>query len=382
MPGRLLYKYIMKRISRISGLIFFGLLVTLAFLPASLFAQMTCTGNACPYLPFSTKDYDRISGEFQKQYTNKLFNDMAEAAVVANLAGPPVGTVNLSGFTVGSNVGVGYKEPTYVDVDVPGIATFKKVPSAGAAVNGRFFGGLNLGALLGMGYDPFNPRERNLIESILGRIDIYVSAFDHTQKYESGNSNKGGINASIFSRAIDVRIHLVEGNELIGGPMLRFLGVSAGAGYYRLRSSAEFRQDKSRVSTTTALGDVVWEGANRITWTSDIETYPVEVRTGLQVLYFFNITAGGGVAMSKGNMDFTMNRTGNAYFSSPQLSAAGIATPSAILGIGLAGHGDVPARLAFARAGVEINLTILKISIEALKTKNSTGGNVGVRLEF
>ncbi len=360
-----------------------GLIFGASSARAENLSAMTCTGPGCDFLPFTPADFTRILAEFQNQYSNKLFDDMAAAAVVANLTSPPIGTVNLYGFTFGGNLGAGYKEISYSNVQIAGLGTFEKVPSAGVAVNPRFFVGVNLGALLGMEYDPMHPETRSVLGSLLGRFDIYASGFEKTEKYNPGSSAKGDVSASVYSRGMEVRYHLVEGNDIVGGPLLHFLGVSIGAGYYQSRMDALYSQDQSIVTFSPTTGTTVsWDGNNRMSWQSSIWTMPLEIKTGLQLLYFFNIYLGGGVAISKGYMDFSMSRTGRVYFTSEQAALAGFTIPDASLAIMLNGSGAVPSRMPYGKVGVEVNLLWLKVTVEGIIARGTYGVNVGTRIEF
>jgi hypothetical protein len=305
---------------------------------------------------------------------------MAQAAVLANLGGPPMGTVNLKRFTVGVNVPVGALIPRKIDVEVPGVTRFNDVPSSGVGLSPRIFAGVNLGWVLGMFWGEseddtpafYSPR----------RFDIYVSALDAAKTIPSaGGKDNGDLRFVNNFRGIDIKYHLVEGNSLLG-PFLKFNGVSVGVGYYRLSQGIHYLDKDSPLKFSKDGTEMKWNGADRIDWNTRIETYPVELRTGIQAFYFLNLTVAGGVAFSKGSNDFTMQRSGTVFTTNNQLAALGITIPDSKLSMQIMGNGSVPARMPYAKLGVEFNVTYAKISIEGMASQRGYGVNLGARFEM
>ena len=344
-------------------------------------SRFTCTGDGCQYLPLSAATLDRMLREFQSQYANTLFDDMAEAAVVANLTGPPIGSVNLSGFTFGANFGAGVVKPHDVTVTIPGQAQMKDVPSGGAALSPRVFVGANLGQIIGLDYDPFKSKKAPSLISP-SRFDIYASVMDAKQTYDTQGTAAGGrVDGSAYFRGAEIRYHLMEGREL-GGSMLRFLGVSVGAGIFSSRQAIHFDVDGKKMTMEVEGVEMVWEPKTALDYQTKVDTYPIEVRTGLQVLYALRLTLGAGVAMSKGGTDFLVTQNGPVYAKSDLAQSAHYELPRAALNMDLAGTGRVPARLPFGKLGIELNLWAIQIGIEAMATKRSYGANIGIRTEL
>ena len=365
-----------------SALALFLLAAIPVFLPFSgLKAQISCTGTGCALLPLEQTNLNSMLTELQNQYTDELFDDMAEAAVVSSLAGAPMGTVNLQGFTGGVNLAVGMLSPREVSVSIPGYGTLDNMPVAGAAINPRVFFGMNLGQLVGQSYDPFSDDDEPSYFS-LARFDVYINLIDVHQTLEGGGSTGGKTSAAIYQRGLDIRYHLVEGGNIIAGPLLRFLGVSVGVGMNTMRQSVEFTMQEADLDTTLSGQQLIWEGSNIVSWETKLDTYTLEVRSGIQLLYLFNLTLGVGLAMNKGNSDFTMNRTGPIYLKTNLPASLGFETPTAVLGVNLAGTGEVPARLGYGKVGLEFNLVYLKLALEGVFTKRAQGANVAIRFEL
>ena len=364
-----------------TGLATLVLTLGVVLFPTQARAQIACTGTACALLPFSRSNLDKMYTEFQNQYTNTLFDNIAEAALAANLMGPPIGSVHLEGFTLGTNVSVAMLEPSYVDVNITGVGTLDNLPTAGAAINPRVFVGANLGQLFGLDYDPFSGASPSFFS--LARFDVYISLMDVNKGVDlaSNNSTGGKIKGSAYHRGVEVRYHLVEGSEL-AGPFLKFLGVSLGAGYYKTRQSVEFTQDAFELAMTMEGQNIVWEANNLVSWDTSIESYPLEVRSGVQLLYFLNLTLGLGFSFNKGYSDFIMSRSGPVYLKSDLINSLNISVPDTSLSAVIKGNGKVPARQTFVKAGVELNIPIVKIMLEGMWTGNTRSANLGVRLDF
>lgn len=365
------------------GRFFLVLFVGLAlWLPGSLQAQITCTGDGCAYLPYSPSTLDSSFAELKRQYTDPLFNDMGQAMALAASAGPPIGTVNLSGITAGVHLGVGYVPVEKVTVSIPGFGTYNDVPRAGGALSPRAFVGVNAGALFLSSYDIASGTSTPAMLSP-ARFDLYFTALERTETVKQTAESKGDLTAQVYARGFEIRYHLVEGNNILLGPLLRFRGVSIGAGSYHTRQAVDYRQEKSKLTYRPSGSDeLTWEAENRISYRASIDSYPVEIRTGVQLLYLLNLTIAAGTVWSKGSSEFELNRVGPVYLKSDLASQMGYTIPGAVLSAHITGKGDVPPVLPFARVGVEFNLTVLKISFEYMVAKKAYGGNIGVRVEI
>ena len=71
-------------------------------------AQAFCQGTGCGAIPFSQDSLNSLFFQFQYQYTNQLFSDIARAGTLANISSAPTGEVNLQKFTVGVGGSAGF----------------------------------------------------------------------------------------------------------------------------------------------------------------------------------------------------------------------------------------------------------------------------------
>lgn len=369
----------------------FLVLVVGLFSQSRLEAQISCAGDGCQYLPLSQATLDQMYYDFKTQYSDKLFEDMAVAASLANLTSAPVGTVNLYGWTIGTSAGIGYVPVKEVTIPITGYGELKDIPRAGAAVNPRIFLGANVGWLLNAPYDPWDTEDLEPGFLSLSRFDIYGSFIEDKRKF-SLDDKGGNLKVQTRNLGFDLRYHLVEGKPLAGGPLLRFLGVSVGTGYQRAALDIEAQQLKDQKMKIALSGgsNLIWDGANILTMQSKVTTIPMEINTGLQLLYILNLTFGAGMAMNKGTSDFVMTRVGPVYLSNDSAAlmaalAGQTVTSSAYnshLTMRLTGSGKAPKSMSYGKLGVDINIVWLKIFAEGTFTKRAYAGNVGVRFQM
>lgn len=355
----------------------------------SLQAQAFCSGPGCAALPFNQDALNNLLFQFQYQYTNKLFSDMARASTMANITGPPTGTVNLQKFTIGADVGAGVVPVTNQTLTLTGVGVFQDVQSGGAYAMPRIFGGVNLGFLFGNAYDPFEGSGNTPSFLSPSRFDVYVQGVDYRRHYYL-DSHKSRAVAGFFNRGFDVRYHLVEGGPIVGGPLLRFLGVSIGTGYHLSRMDLRIDQ-YAKYKVAAANGILLyWDGYNYLSLKTKVKTYPVEIMTGLQVLYFLNIAVGGGVSTNSGFSNMNLMRIGPTYgggdIVNNVVSSLGInqisSTFNNYLVMNIPGHGTIPKHIPYAKASVDINIYVLKVFIEGIYAKRAAGANVGARVQF
>lgn len=395
--------------SLISRLVFVALLAGVLLAPAApLQAQIFCEGEACDLLPLSTTELSTMLYAFQYQYANELFQDMADAATLANIAQAPIGSVHLHRFAVGGYMGAGVVKPREIPVYIPGVGTLDPIPSAGVGINPRVFAGVNLGWLMGQGYEPFegNPTPGMFSPA---RFDIYLNGVEFI-----GRQNRGGFDgfepeittdssgqnpevkfvpqqkntqASVeaFSRGGEIRYHLMEG---LGSVWARWYGVNLGLGHSVSRQEVEMVQAEDKIGFKVeeqgATVDLVWEGQNFLNWTTRMNTTTFDVKTGVQFLYLFNLTVAVGAASSSGKSKFIMTRTGPVYASSDLEAVYGLNIPDAFLTLILFGEGKARPTTPYARVGLGFNFGPLKLTAEALYTDRArnVGANLGLFFQF
>ena len=349
-------------------------------MPAGLQAQFTCTGAACSALPISQAQLDRMYQDIKSQYFDLVFEDMAEAAALASLSGAPMGDINLDQFTFGTSAAVSYRTVQAVDVIVYDVATIEDLPSTGVAAQPRMFLGMNLGEVMGNG---------ELVASVppwysLSRFDLYLSyvSFDLSRSDTASRSSDEDWSVDARSRGIELRYHLADRREL-AGPMVQFLGVSLGTGYNRFEQDITYSKPNTGTKITLSSGDTVrWDATDTIQYKSVVESYPLDIRTGIQLAHFLNLTIGGGVAWNKGYADFVAARSGPAFLQSDIAALLGITIPASSLDLRVTGSGSPPARVAYGMFGVELNFYFWKLYAEARGNENVYSANVGIRTTF
>lgn len=371
-------------------------------LSSPLMAQIRCDGAGCSELPFSDAQLGEFYYHFKSQYADRVFEDMAEAAALANLMGPPIGTINLHRITFGAYLGAGYVPEEKVNVYMPGVTTLQDLSALGVAINPRYFIGINLGWLAGADYAPYSGRTVSFLSP--ARFDLYLVGAELSES-ESGEKVQGKIDASSFSRGAELRYHLVEGNEVLWGPFLRFRGASVGIGHHFSLQQINYVANPAKLNLANENGvNLIWDGSNLINYDVRMRTTKLEFRTGIQLLYLFNLTVGAGGSINEGKADFLLARSGrvyadtnvNALLSNPDYAEYiknlseeeyqqlfGQSLPDAFMTIAVTGRGRPPYKMVYGLVGFEINLDSLKISLEAVKTQRGTfGASAGLRFDF
>ncbi|MEQ8351663.1 MAG: hypothetical protein RH862_09275 [Leptospiraceae bacterium] len=348
--------------------------------PGQVRAQFICEGAACAALPLTQTQLDLIYNDIQYQYFDQVFEDMAEAAALASLSGAPMGDINLDSFTFGLSAAVSYRSLEEVDVRVAEVGTVENLPSTGVAAQPRVYLGMNLGEVMG---------GTHLVTKTppwysLSRFDLYLSyvTFDMDQPSGTARSESEDWNVNARSRGMEIRYHLADRRE-ITGPMMQFLGVSLGIGYNQFEQDILYSKQNTGTRISLSSGEAVrWDATDTIQYRSFIESYPIDIRTGVQFFHFLNLSVGAGSAWSKGYADFTASRAGPAYLESDLAALLGISIPASSLILSVNGSGAPPARLSYGLVGVEFNFYFWKLYVEARGNENVYSANVGLRAIF
>lgn len=379
-------------------------------------AQITCSGTNCALIPLTPAEYNALFLELQNQYSTKLFNNIAETLVMANVAGPQIGSVNLHRFTVGGYGGGGFKETENIDVNIPGVGVLEDLPLSGAALNGGVYVGVNLGWVLGEAYDPFGEPEDagNSAFSAAdtgtsarrpgwlspSRFDLYVGGMEHRERVENKYNVDGTLDGRFASQRYMLRYHLLHGREIAGGPLLRFRGVSLGVGYATSNQRVNYTAADSSLTLSLVEGvNLDWAARDKILIDNNVKSVPIEVSTGIQLLYILNLTLGAGYARSSGDTRFVLTRNGTVFVRAagalpaideellkgvPPETLAGLTgnSPSANLNLTLLERSKVPSVVHYWKGGLEFNFAFFRLGIEGITTGRNYGGSVNIRIEL
>ena len=242
--------------------------------------------------------------------------------------------------------------------------------------------------LFGLGHDPYGAEDETPEAPAWyspARFDVYYGALKHTERINEENGVNGRLRATTRSESVEIRYHLLEGSDIFGGPMLRFRGVSLGVGYSSMGQRLRYNTSESdELSILLEEGITLeWLGQNLMVMENNIRTTMIELRTGVQLLYFLNLTVGGGFARSVGQTDFLLTRFGPVILSNnPLASLFAGAGNTADLSLSLLERGYVPPKLYYLKAGIEFNILAFKLGIEGIMSRRNYGASVGARFEF
>ncbi|MCB1173694.1 MAG: hypothetical protein KDK39_09020 [Leptospiraceae bacterium] len=361
-------------------------------MPVQLAAQLTCSGGGCQYLPLNQSQLNQMYYEMSSQVTRPLADNYAKAAAAANLMTPYIGSTNLQGLTFGGYLNAGYYDAEAKDISIPNVGQLEDTQLSAANTYPSLFAGINLGSLLGHAYDPYEDENREREPGLLSptRFDVYVIGLKwaHSERKEEEGQLVGRSRYGVRSKGFQVRYHLTHGKDWLGS-VIRWNGVSLMAGMIDTSTTIDYA-DTSEDSQTLTLDQAPYTGASLI-WTgnalvakvqSDIKSYPVELQSGLQLMHLLTITLGGGMAWHTGGTQLFVTKSGQAFLDS-QLAAASNPDTSAYLSFGLLEESAPPARMMYAKVGVELSLIVLKVGVQAMATNDRNyAGNITLRMEL
>gem|GEM_PF-1732103 len=345
-----------------------------------LSAQIYCQGPGCSSLPINSDDMNRIYTALRTNYLNEVLDDMSTANAYALVNTIPGGVVNLNEFTIGLGISVAQTEVRKIDVFVPDYGTLEDVPSVGVGLIPSLFIGMNLGYVFSS-----KPTLSKLPWYSIHRFDLYLSYLKSSienKDYDIGRKNESWI---MHGRTIGVelRYHLAEGDKDISY-LFGFSGVSLGVGYHQANYDLKYKLMDYKVVLNAAYNtDLTWKADNEVNYNNKMDAYTLDIRTGIQLLYFFRFSIGAGNAWLKGSSKFQFQRFGPVTVSSDYLTLLGYNAPTSYLGILLEGSGSPKQKsIAYLTLGLELNIPVFKIFIDVKGTKDIYSGSVGVRMSL
>ncbi len=348
------------------------------FFPFNLWSQMYCIGDGCSQLPIQSSDLENIFYSLRNNYLKEVLSDMSTANAVALLNTIPTGVVNLEEFTIGANLSFAQTKSRKIDVVVPSYGTLEDVPSTGVSMIPSAFIGTNLGYLFSN-----KPSLNKLPWYSLYRFDLYIIYLNSSLDSEKTGNKKKNEEWNVVSKStgIEFRYHLVEGNREISY-LLGFSGVSLGVGYHNTIQGITYKQLNSKITMNAAYNtDLIWKADNTVDFKSKMDVYLVDIRTGIQLLYFFRFSIGAGHSWIKGNTNVIFNRYGLVTITSDILTLLGYQIPNSYLGLYIEGNGSPPKKnITFLTFGFEFNLPFFKIFVDLKGNQDLYSTNIGVRL--
>ncbi len=380
---------------------FLKILISISFLfyAGSLFAKVTCTGDACTILPASIQSQLNSADQALKtQYTDKVLETMAESAVLTNINSSLMGPGIVNRFQIGGGMGIAGQKKEDIDVQYQSL-NFQKLPNVGASIAPNLVFAVNLGWLMGGG-----PSDTETdLKTFMHRFNLYVHGFkfnfaqgDIQKAIEAQNKNVD-LGGDITSGGFTLRFHVFDSYS-DGVGIFEFSGISLGMGMHYQRQVINVTYDDGKTQNLT-LGPAIgtWGGATKFNYNSTITSVPLDVRTGFRMFHFFTFFAGAGSALNFGSTNLKIERSGPLALAldsgaiasslSPQLAAL---IPTASLGqartgtlaIDLSGNAQAPNTTNFLVAGLEINVLITKITLEALVAQKAQSVMLGAKIVF
>ncbi len=354
------------------------LLITIFFYQKHLMAQIYCQGDGCSYLPINDKQLNNIFYALQTNYFNEVLEDMSTANAFSLINTVPASMVNLNEVTIGVSASIAQTQIRKIDVFVPDYGTIEDAPSAGVALIPNFFIGTNIGYLFSN-----KPRQSYLPWYSPHRFDIIISYLNSGINNEEVGKTKKNESWEVKSKSygIDLRYHLAQGDKEISY-LFGFSGISLGISYHRVNQILNYVQkDYKFTFNATYNTDLIWKGDNTFEYNNKMDVYSVDLRTGIQLLYFFRFSLGAGHSWLKGTSNLQLNRFGPITVSSDYLTLLGLNPPNAYLGILLQGSGSPKHKnITYISTGLEFNLPVFKIFVELKGNTEIYSGSVGVRM--
>jgi len=127
---------------------------------------------------------------------------------------------------------------------------------------------------------------------------------------------------------------------------------------------------------------MIWNSYGQGNYNLQVNSYPLELRSGVSLFGFFNFTLGIGVAVNNGDVSLGYMRLGLAYVQGENLFAALGSTSNSYLLVNVASNSRINYFSHFLKPALEFNFPYFKLAIEGIYTRESEGITIGMRLEF
>ncbi|WP_244594296.1 Lsa36 family surface (lipo)protein [Leptospira ryugenii] len=367
--------------------------------PSLLQAEVTCTGAACTVLPASIRtQLNSVDQAFQTQYTDKVLESMAESAILTNINSSLMGPGLVNRFQIGAGMGLAGQRKEDITVQYQSL-TFDKLPNVGASISPNLMFAVNLGWLTGGG-----PSDTEAdLKTFLHRFNLYVHGFqfnfsngDVQKAIEAQNKNLD-LGGDITNAGFMLRFHLYESYS-DGWGLFEFSGISIGMGMHYQRQRINLSYDDNKVQAIT-LGPAIgtWGGATKFDYNSTLTSVPLDVRTGFRMFYILNFFVGGGTSLNFGSTNLSLQREGplvlaidsSSLTSSLSAELAALVPSSQLsqtrtgtLALDLSGSATAPNTTNYVLAGLELNVFLTKLTVEAMASQRVQSVMVGAKVAF
>ncbi|WCL50584.1 Lsa36 family surface (lipo)protein [Leptospira sp. GIMC2001] len=378
----------------IAGIFYTGILL----FGNELYSEVTCTGAACDLLPANVRfQLNSLDTALQTQYTDKVLETITETAVLSNINSAMMGPGIVNRFQVGFGITAAGQQKQDIDVLYQDFA-FRGLPNVGASVAPNLNAAFNLGWLLGGGPSDNDEASKNFLH----RFNIYLHGFRYNfsetdiENLVKRQDDKIQLAGEVASYGFMLRFHLVP-NYSDGLGIFEFSGISLGMGVHYQKQNFNLTYNDTATQAIT-LGPAIgtWGGATTLDFESAITSIPMDVRTGFRTFYFLTIFAGAGTSLNFGQTTLNFQRRGPIALTLEEtlvnqnipaelqalLPGGTTGQESGVLAVNLRGKANAPNTLSYVVGGVELNILMVKILVEAMASKNVQSVNFGLKLAF
>ncbi|WP_411822081.1 Lsa36 family surface (lipo)protein [Leptospira sp. 'Mane'] len=374
-------------------------LFVIFILKGNLDAKVTCSGEACTILPTTIQaQLNQVDQALQAQYTDKILSTMAESAVITNINSSMMGSGIVNRFQIGGGMSLAGQKKEDINVTYKDL-NFSKLPNVGASLAPNLVFAVNLGWLLGDG-----PSDTDQdLKTFMHRFNLYVHGFkfnfsegDIQKAVEAQNKNVQ-LGGDTTTAGFTLRFHVFDSySDGIG--IFEFSGISLGMGlhYQKQTIDVTYNDGKSQAITLgPAMG--TWGGSTTFNYNSTITSVPLDVRTGFRMFYFLTFFAGAGTSLNFGSTNLSIQRSGPLTIA---LDAASVASSlpasvqalipssalgqskSGTLGMDITGKANAPNSTSFLVTGIELNVLLTKITLEAMVSQKVQSVMIGAKIAF
>lgn len=295
----------------------------------------------------------QFANDFVRLFLDPEAENIARTNVIGGLMAHPTSDATIkSGATPGFMVGacgtmaVGLSNK----VDVQSGTGTTEYPMVAGVVGFNAYGGINL-SLWGIGFPNLD-------------VIVHQGGGSFSKKYDdytiSGSSYRGGVL---------LRYHVINPISLV---VVKFLGLSIGTGYAFQRVNFEFAREDTETISVGGFTNATWRSKQTIGFTANSNIFPLQVQTGIQVLFFLNLHAGAGYALAFGETEVGYKNVGTVTHT----------TDSATMTIDYTGKSGGQ-NTAYVFGGGEINIFLVHLVVEVMSDlDNIWGVSGGLRFQW
>lgn len=350
--------------------------------------EFVCTGTVCQAYPDLQNDLNGLIDQVENDYLEAILENNTESAFLTNLMANSPGRGHVNRFQIGFTLSAAGVKKDDIQLQTQRVE-LPNLPNRGVALNPAVNLDFNLGWLM-----------RKPKQSQWSRISVFLHGMD--MRFSEGDLQ--GITAA------DPKLKLASRVESWGG-MIRYQAVQPKSfgGYYfswhgiNLGAGAVYSRQSHRASYLSEKADDLkwnglegkWGGDTNFDYRTTARTYNVDLRTGVGVLWIFNLYAGGGYSWNNGESTVSLERTGPYVISTGPIAAIEIPREyqdlfdvdslqtGGELGLRSNSRGTLRKGFGYAVGGIELDLFAIKAIFEAVYArKELVGGSVGFRIAF